>query len=230
MGLRRVGHVWATKLNWTELKPEQCLPQVKSCVLDYQRNNHLHHHHFHHHQQQQQHYDYCELSIYCTLVGGYAKQWKYFINTTLSSIIISVLHTRTLKLKASWYKVVNDTDKNTRVTSVYDKVYSQIPKAAGFPRCSKDPTETRQRHINSITHLQFNQVCFPSLHWKLKLKTFQQVPGVDEMFQLSLHRALGQASGCQVNERRNSGSELSLQRELNCSLNRGRGGQKFSSI
>ena len=162
--------------------------------------------------------------------GGYAKQWKYFINTTLSSIIISVLHTRTLKLKGSWYKVVNDTDKNTRVTSVYDKVYSQIPKAAGFPRCSKDPTETHQRHINGITHLQFNQVCFPSLHWKLKLKTFQQVPGVDEMFQLSLHRALGQASGCQVNERRNSGSELSLQRELNCSLNRGRGGQKFSSI
>lgn len=105
----------------------------------------------------------------------------------------------------------------------YGKVYSQILKAVGFP---KDPIETLQRYITSLTSDLIKFVS-PAFTENCKIKTFQQFPGVDEMFQLSLHRALGQASGCQVNERRNSGSELSLQRELSCSLNRGGGARTF---
>ena len=78
-----------------------------------------------------------------------------------------------------------------------------------------------QRNRNAfITPLTSNSTkTVPRTSWQpAKIKTFQQFPDIDELSQLSLHRALGQVSGCQVKERGNSGSELSLQREHICSL------------
>ena len=56
------------------------------------------------------------------------------LNTTLSSIIISILCTRTLKLKGSWSKVVNDTDKAQESPLSMAKSIPRYSRLLAFPR------------------------------------------------------------------------------------------------